>query len=1039
MNKIVSQILFITTLIVITVFKLSAQANNVTVSGTVSDSGETMPGVSVVVLGTTIGTTTDIEGRFSIRAPRGSVIRFSFMGFQDFEYFVAGDASGLNIPLTEDASGIEEVVITAAGRERRISALAAITSVDASELQTPSPSITNMLGGRVAGIITMQSSGEPGKNLAEFWIRGIGTFGANSSALVLIDGLEGDINTIDPADIESFSILKDASATAVYGSRGANGVVLITTKRGETGRLSITARANVTMSHIRRLPDYIGGYDYAVLSNEARAMRGESPNYKDVELEIIRRGLDPDLYPDINWQKEIIRPISFRQAYYLSGRGGSGIARYFVSLGATNEQGAYKTEKGNYYTTNVGYNSYTFRLNLDVNLTQSTVLRFNSDAFLGINDRPGMPRTTDDLWNIQARFTPVLMPRIYSNGEFPYVTGGGASPYMLLNYAGKTKMTDHNAKFSIAVEQDLSALIEGLRVRVLGAYDRNGNYTETRMQFPAMHIAQGRDTRGELVTRQVVAADTQEFYSFTVPVSFRRFQFESALNYDRVFSVDHRVGALFYLHMNDQMATDQFLDDEMAGLTMAYSQIPRRYLRFSSRFTYGYKDTYMFDFNFGYTGTENFQPGRQYAFFPSFAVGWIPTQYDFVQDVAPWMNLFKVRASYGMVGNDRIGGMRFPYLNRISQYYGAVWGGITPMYQLRYTRVGADNLEWERAIKSNIGVDIRMFSENLVITSDFFHDRRNGIFQQRVQVPGHVGLPVDPWGNVGAMISWGSDGNIGYTHHINRNMFATVRANYTYSRNKILNYERLYENYPYRDFTNQPNNVVRGYQVIGFFKDEDDIAASPRQPWGRVMPGDLKYKDINGDGVISEEDMVPISYHQMFPLFSYGFGGSFHYKAFSVGVLFRGTGKVDYYRNNTGYIPFNDNRMGNVLKEFADPSTRWIPAWYAEQQGMEPALAENPNAKLPRMQYGHNSNNTQTSNFWLGNAQYLRLQEVTLNYNLRNDFLKRIGIVSIDLQLVGNNLHIWDKVKIFDPEQAHRSGTVYPIPTTYAFQLYINL
>jgi hypothetical protein len=255
----------------------------------------------------------------------------------------------------------------------------------------------------------------------------------------------------------------------------------------------------------------------------------------------------------------------------------------------------------------------------------------------------------------------------------------------------------------------------------------------------------------------------------------------------------------------------------------------------------------------------------------------------------------------------------------------------------------------------------------------------------------------------------------------------------------VLNYEKLYEIYPYKEYTGLPWDVVYGYQCLGFYKDEDDVKYSAKQTWNTVLPGDLKYKDINGDGIINEEDRVPIGYKSMFPILMYGFGGQFNYKNLSVGILFKGTGKIDYFRNNTGYIPFNEGQQGNILKEFKDPSTRWIPKWYAEEHGIDPSLAENPNAKIPRLQYGANVNNRQLSDFWKGDARYLRLQEVTVNYNLKKDFLKRIGIASLDLQLVGNNLYLWDKVKAFDPEQANRVGTVYPIPSVYSFQLYINL
>jgi len=1014
------------------------------ISGKVVDvEGQSIPGVTIVVKGRMRGTTTDADGKFSINAARGDWLMFSFVGYTTYEMLVTGNLQDQQIPLAESVQQVEEVVVTGAGVQRRISTLAAVTVVDAQDLQAPAPSVVNMLGGKVAGVITMQMSGEPGKNLAEFWIRGIGTFGANASALVLIDGLEGDINAIDPADIESFSVLKDASATAVYGVRGANGVVLITTKHGESGKLSITGRMNYTLSHLRRLPDYLRAYDYALLANEAREVRGETPLYTSIQLKVIKDGLDSDFYPDVSWQDEIVRRLSFRQTYYVSARGGADLARYFVSLGGSSESAAYKVEKTNPYSTNAGYDTYLFRLNLDLNLSKTTILNFNSNAFMSINNRPGNMSSTDYIWQSQAALTPLMFPLRYSNGQFPSssVPNIGMSPYVVINYCGKTKLTEYLSKFSMSLSQDLAFVTEGLKLTILGAYDRDGGYTEIRYQSPALYLATGRSNSGDLMTRESVAATAQEYYSLSEQDNriFRRFQFETAMNYDRVFGGDHRVGALAYLHLSDQMATTQWTEDEMQGLAMNYAQIPRRYLRMSGRVAYGFRDTYMMDFNFGYTGSENFMPHHRFGFFPAIAAGWVPSNYEWTKNHLPWINLFKLRGSYGTVGNDRIGERRFPYLNKVSQGASTLWGSSAALETIQVIQVGADNLVWEKALKADAGIEAKLFKDAVNFTVDVFHDRRNGIFQERVQLPGHAGLTNNPFGNVGSMVSWGSDGNASYTFKPYRNVSVTIRGNYTFSRNKILNYEKLYEEYPYKDYTGLPYDIVHGYQCVGFFKDEADVAYSAKQNWGLTMAGDLKYRDVNGDGVIDEDDMVPISYRQMFPLLVYGFGGQIGYKNLSLGFLFKGTGKVDYFRNNTGYIPFNTNQLGNVLTQFKDPSTRWIPRWYAEIHGIDPSLAENPDAQLPRLQYGENANNTQLSDFWKGDARYLRLQEVAINYNVKSNFLKRIGVASIDLQLVGNNLYIWDKVKVFDPEQAHRTGNVYPIPATYSFQMYINL
>jgi TonB-linked SusC/RagA family outer membrane protein len=1011
---------------------LTAQQNtDYVIEGTVYDeTGEIFEGVTLYVKDkVTLGALTDSEGKFSIKASRGNTIVFSFLGYEPQEYLVIEEKKDLRIHLAVSAQEMDEVVVVGLGTQRKISAVGAISSVDTKELQSPAPSIANMLGGRMSGVISMQYSGEPGKNLAEFWVRGIGTFGANSSALVLIDGLEGDLNSIDPADVESFSILKDASATAVYGVRGANGVVLVTTKRGMAGKLQITLRSNFSLSHIVRLPKYLRAYDYAVLSNEARELRGEDPQYSNIQLNVIRDGLDPDLYPDVSWQDEILHRNSFKQTYFASASGGGSIARYYVSLGMSDESAAYKAEKGNPYASNTGYNTYSFRMNLNIDLSKSTELYFGTDAFLSSSNRPGQA-DTDYVWQAQSRLTPLMFPTKYSNGQLP--AGGSEaptfSPYVLINHTGKSSVQTNKSLLTMAVSQNLSSLVEGLKLKIQGAYNRDGSLSERRFTVPALYRALGRNSRGDLVTRKQVEK-MPVAYSYNSQ-GYRKFLFEGTLTYDRAFD-RHRVGGLVYYNISDQQNTD-----DMTGSLKA---IPVRYQGVSGRVTYGYNDIYMIDLNFGYTGSENFIPGKQYGFFPSVALGWSPTGYRLVKDNLKWLSFLKIRGSYGIVGNDRIGGTRFPYLTRVKTGSTSPWGSSGGVETVSVTRVGADNLVWEKSAKANIGFDARLFSEKLSLTMDFFNDQRNGIFQERVQIPEYVGLTNNPYGNVGRMKSWGSEGNISFSQNIGKDMSFTLRANYTFWQNMVQNWERLNEKYPYMEWNGQPLNGVRGLQSIGFFRDENDIRYSPRQTWGEVKPGDLKYRDINGDGKVDSDDFVPLSFANMYPLLMYGFGGEFRYRNFSVGILLKGTGKVDYYRNGFGYIPFHGGEMGNILEQFRDPATRWIPKEYAAARGIDPRLAENPNALLPRLQYGSNSNNSQTSDFWKGDARYLRLQEITLNYNLKNNFLKRLGIASVDVMLVGNNLYIWDKVKVFDPEQAGKRGEVYPIPAVYSLQLYIRL
>ncbi|MDR3184445.1 MAG: SusC/RagA family TonB-linked outer membrane protein, partial [Prevotellaceae bacterium] len=369
------------------------------------EAGQTMPGATVFLKsGVSLGAIVDENGAFKIKAVKGDVIVVSFIGYNNFEYLVEKEDNQIVVKMTPSATQMEEVVVTALGSQRKISVVGAITSIDIKELQTPATSLVNMIGGRVPGVISMMTSGEPGKNISEFWVRGISTFGASSSALVLIDGLEGNLNAIDPADVESFSILKDASATAVYGVRGANGVVLVTTKRGQPGKLKITARANFTLSHLNRMPEYLGAYDYAALANEARAVRGDVPVYNEQEMGFIRYHLDNDLYPDVDWQKEIMKANGFQQTYYVSAQGGGEVARYFVSLGMSNEGAAYKTSPSNPYRSGVGYNTYNGRINLDINLTKSTTLYFGTDTYVTLRKQPGYA-STEALWDAQASLT----------------------------------------------------------------------------------------------------------------------------------------------------------------------------------------------------------------------------------------------------------------------------------------------------------------------------------------------------------------------------------------------------------------------------------------------------------------------------------------------------------------------------------------------------------------------------------------------------------------------------------------------------------
>ena len=1026
--------IYILLLLMASVFTTVAQ--QLTVSGTVLDeTGETFPGVVVFAKDRPgAGTATDADGKFTIKVSKNDVLVFSFVGYEKQEIAITKDESNMVVNMAVSAQMLQETVVVGLGRQRKISTVGAITAVNTKDLQVPATNIQNMLGGRVPGVISIQRSGEPGKNISEFWVRGIGTFGANSSALVLIDGLEGNLSEIDPADIESFSVLKDASATAVYGVRGANGVVLVTTKRGTTDRLQITGRANFTVSHLTHMPEYLGSYEYAKLANEARAVRGNLPLYSDIELDIIKYHLDPDLYPDVNWQKELLHKNSLSQTYFINARGGGSLARYYLSLGTSYESAAYRQDKSSKYSTSVGYRTINYRANLDINLTKTTQLYFGADGFVSIKKEPGN-NDTDALWATQRNLTPITIPTKYSTGQLPaYGANNAYSPYVMLNNTGMTNIRHFRGKATLEIKQDLSMLLDGLKLRAQGAYDNSSNLKEIRSILSEMYYASTRKYTGELgIVKRVEAQPATYRHE---DEQYYKWHFETTATWDKIIREDHRVGLLAYYYMSSEQTMNGSIDARDATLRSMYA-IPIRYQGLSGRITYGFKDTYFMDANFGYTGSENFQAGHRFGFFPSVGLGWVPTSYSWVREKMPWLSFLKIRASYGSVGNDRLTDERFPYLTLMQVSGGGGGWGSTNGY-ITEERVGADNLRWERAKKADIGIEGKLFNERLEFIIDFFRDRRDGIYQRRSQIPGYVGLMQMPFGNVGKMKSYGSDGNISYRHDFGKDWSLTVRGNFTYSANKVENWEQAEQPYDYQNYTGYVNNAFRGLIALGLFRDEQDVKQSPRQTFGSYMPGDIKYKDVNGDGIIDDDDKVPLSYPN-YPKLMYGFGFEARWKQLTLGVLFKGTGNTDYYyvngtTNGQGYIPFYNGETGNVLSIVADSKNRWIPASYSG----DPAT-ENPNALFPRLSYGRNENNTQYSTFWHANSRYLRLQEINLNYHIESGkFFQKLGLKSIDAQFVISNLAVWSPMKLWDPEQAEYNGGAYPIPTSYALQLYLN-
>lgn len=983
-----------------------------------SENGETQIGVTVMVKESpSKGTVSDLDGHFKLTGLQANqTLVFSLVGYDKIEMKVAKSDEKMRIVMKERVNELEEAVVVGHSKQRKISVIGAITNVDVKELKAPATSISNMLGGRVPGIITQLQSGEPGKDFSQFWIRGISTFGAGSSALVLIDGVEGNLNTVDTEDIESFSILKDASATAVYGTRGANGVVLVTTKKGVAGKLSVSLKANAGVSWSPRMPKYVDANTYAALANEASMSRGADPIYSAVDLALFKNGLDPDLHPNVNWRDVILKDATYNQQYHLGLSGGAQVARYYMSLGVLNKDALFKQDQGiNKYNTNVNYKQYNFRANIDVNLSKTSILTLGLEDVMVTQNFPGYGNNSQALWDAQANLTPVTVPITYTSGQLPAYgpNNDQISPYVLLNYSGFKKYYNNTTKLNLQFQQDLSMITKGLNFTALFNMNTNSELTTTRTKTPALYYALTRKRDGSLALEKKRDSSEPNFYPSTMVD--RKYYGEAHLNYERVFNKVHRVTGLVHYYMEDFISSRNATD---------LTAIPKRYMGFSSRFAYSYNDTYFVEANLGYTGSEAFEKGKKFGFFPAVSGGWVPTQYKFMQDNVKFIDFLKFKGSYGQVGNDKMN-TRFPYLTLMGSTGSGIWDNGNGYSE---TQVGSSNLRWETSTKSNFGIEAKFFKNRFDMAIDFFKDVRSGIYQQRASTPEEMGLVTLPFANVGKMKSWGIDGHIAFTQTINKDAYFVLRANLTQSKNQIIEFEEAIVRYPYLSSVGYQWGVNRGLIALGLFKDEDDVRNSPKQTFtNSVLPGDIKYKDVNGDGIINDYDKVPLDYSSM-PQIQYGFATEFNYKHWNLSILFEGVSRMKYFAGGRGYYPFAGREVGNVLDIVAND--RWTSR---EISGT--AATENPNARFPRLTYGGNDNNNRASTFWLNDGAYLRLKNVQLSYKMDGALLKKVGIKSTTLSVIGENLHVWDKVKIVDPQQASSNGAAYPLQRVITLQM----
>ena len=1009
-----------------------AQEQHIEVTGIVTDNNkEPLIGANITVKNIPgFGVMTDINGRYKIKVPQYSTLIFSYIGFKTQE-LVVKESRVINAVLSEDTTtSLDEVTITGTGAQKKITVTGAVTTVDVSQLRTPSASITNALAGNVPGIMARQTSGQPGENFSEFWIRGISTFGAGSSALVLVDGFERSMNELNVEDIESFSVLKDASATAIYGSRGANGVVLITTKRGKEGKTRVNAKVETSYSTRTQTPEFVDGVRYVQMVNEAFTTRSKPTPYSDADIELFTNGLDPELYPNIDWMGLILKkgaPI-YRATVDLSGGGTT--ARYFASASYVDEGGMYKTDKGlKEYNTNANYRRWNYRLNVDLNLTKTTLLKVGVGGSLDKQNQPG--GTSKQIWESVLSYNPIATPVMYKDGKWAAQgSDNQVNPWLLVTQMGYTETWKNKIQTNINLEQDLKFVTQGLKFYGRFGYDTNTHNSNEHLKWPDMWKAQNRrNSLGELEYTKV----ENERLMFVIPVSKgeRREYLEAEFHYSRSFA-DHLIGGVLKYTQEKTVNTSENFEKN------AILAIDRRHQGLAGRFTYGWKYRYFFDFNFGYNGSENFAHGHQFGFFPAFSAAWNIAEEPIVKKNFKWINMFKLRYSWGKTGNDALRDgddpVRFPYLstfktdNKYGYHYGDVGTGASSgtFYPgLTYSNFASRNITWEIAVKQDVGVDFSLFDDKLSGTVDYFHEQRNGIYMKRSFLPFSTGLmEYSPFANVGAVLSKGFDGNIGYNQKIGEVDF-TFRGNITYSKNEIKEYDEAYSHYSYTKQSGFRVDQLRGLIAEGLFTDYEEIRNSAKQDFGPVAPGDIKYKDVNGDGIINKNDVVPIGATSK-PNLIYGFGLSAAWKDFDFNLHFQGAGKSSISLEGSVAYPLSAGYWGNILSDV--DGNYWSLG-----------TNENPNAKYPRLSFGGNSNNYRPSTFWMRDGSYLRLKNLELGYTLPTRWINRIHLNKMRFYFMGTNLLTFSKFKLWDPEMGSATGEKYPLSRTYTLGLTINL
>lgn len=1005
---------------------LAHAQERVSVSGVITDvSSAPLDGVTVRVKETpAIVTSSDANGRFSLNVPPGSTLVFTLIGFVTVEH--AASQEPIQVVLEQDVSELEGVVVVAYGTQKKKEVVGAVTSINPSELKVPSSNLTTALAGRLAGVIAYQRSGEPGQDNADFFIRGVTTFGYKKDPLILIDGVElstTELARLQPDDIASFSIMKDATATALYGARGANGVILVTTKEGKVESAKFSFRHESSFSTPTKNVELTDPITYMRMENEAVTTRNplEITPYLESKIDNTESGLDPVVFPATDWRKELFKDYAHNQRMNFSLTGGGAVAQYYLAGTYNQDNGVLKVDGKNNFNNNIKLNSYALRSNVSINVTNTTEVGVR--LYGTFDDYTGPIYGGAEMYRMVMRANPVLFPAFYPPTEdYRYVKhtmfGGSLEGNSVNPYAEMVKgYKDYSKSLMLAqleLKQNLAFITDGLTFRGMLNTNRESYFDVTRAYGPFFYSLTGFDRQSNTYSLEALNPNSgTEYLGYQEGPKIVRTNLyaEAALNYNRTFSDKHGVSGLLVYNMRN------FLEGNASSLLKS---LPYRNMGISGRTTYSFDDRYFAEFNFGYNGSERFHVDSRFGFFPSAGVAWSVSSERFWKRISEVVPKLKLRATYGLVGNDAIGSAedRFFYLSTVdmnSIARGAVFGTNFNYRQNGVSVSRYDNrlITWETATKTNLGLEFSLWNK-VDVQADYFTEYRKNILMDRASIPVTMGLSAPVRANVGEASGKGIDFSIDLNHTFSNGLWLMGRGNFTYATSS---FEVLEEpEYNERNLSKRGFSLSQqwGYIAERLFIDAADVANSPAQNFGIYEAGDIKYRDINGDGIISSLDRVPIGYPTD-PEIIYGFGLSAGFRGVDFSAFLQGSAYSAFWINHNGSTsPFVGGNQ--VLKAYAD-------SYWSEDN-------RNIYAVLPRLSKTLNNNNNQLSTWFMRDGSFLRLKSVELGYTFPDPLAKRIYLNNLRVYLSGTNLGSWSKFKLWDVEMGSE-GLGYPIQQVY--------